>query len=162
MNCMETVTMTEGGRDSAAFIQKAALCDLGVTCLCPAVLTEVRPLDWALGDRVSRPVSTTGPLHPWSISFTLSGPCKISQGKDRGNPIASLWNCAKNWYPRGLLFRLWNFSWDNEDPGKIYEHGRAFIIFGFVKTVRHLCVKCGERRVVGSGWMGVSLNSCLL
>lgn len=61
-----------GGRDSAAFKQKAALCDLGVLCLCPAVLTEVRPPDWALGDQVSRPVSTTGPLHPWSGYFTLS------------------------------------------------------------------------------------------
>ena len=89
-----------GGRDSAAFKQKAALCDLEVTCLCPSVLTEVRPLDWALGDRVSRPVSTTGPQHPWSVSFSLSAAAKSLQscptlcnpidGNPPGSPVPGI------------------------------------------------------------------------
>lgn len=48
--------MTGGGENSADFKQKAALCDLVVTFLYPAGLTEDGSLNWELGDQGSRPV----------------------------------------------------------------------------------------------------------
>ena len=86
---MEMVTKTEEGGIQLPSIRKL----LSVTLefrVCALQYSEVRPPDWALGDQVSRPVSTTGPLHPWSSYFTLSRARKISQGKDRGDPITAL------------------------------------------------------------------------
>lgn len=56
---MDIGYMTGRGEKSAAFKQKAALSDVVVTFLCAAVLTEVGPLDWILGDQRSVPASTT-------------------------------------------------------------------------------------------------------
>lgn len=155
--------MTRGGEKPAAFKQKAALCGFVVALL--GLCRAQRGQTPGLGLRKPGFYACCHPwpMHPWPLPSPLSELCKRSGGK----AIESWGLCQGLTFCNNmeLFFKYryhWNFFWgDTENPGKVYEYGRALIRFGAGKIVGHLCgVDSYKERHVKK--MGVSLNKYLL